>query len=238
MKKFLFIGLFIPLFSIAQNPSVISITRFFPKNDRIAEFEKASKNHAQKYHTGEFKWRTYSIESGPDAGGYMMIEGPSTWDQVDKRGNLGADHTLDLYKNVMPNVEKTAQYFITYREELSSVALTDYSDKISVTHVFPKPGKMLQTENDIKAMKKVWDESKQSVAVYESSSSGPNQYYIVYRYKDGLKERDPGYRKPVKERYETANGEGSYEKWLASISETTENVWGEMLFLNPELSSK
>src|SRR5688572_13304553 len=238
MKKLLFIGLFIPLFSLAQNPTVISITRFFPKNDKIAEFEKAAKNHAQKYHTGDFKWRTYSVESGPDAGGYMMIEGPGTWEQVDKRGNLGAEHTSDLYKNVLPTVEKTFQYFITFREDLSSVSLTDYSDKIAVTRVFPKPGKMLQTENNIKAMKKVWDESKQNVAVYEASSSGPNQFFIVTRYKEGLKERDPGFRKPIMERYDAAHGAGSYEKWQASVSETTDNVWHEMLFYNAELSSK
>ncbi|HUQ65459.1 MAG TPA: hypothetical protein VM101_04865 [Flavitalea sp.] len=238
MKKLFFAGMFIPLFSLAQNPSVISITRFFPKNDKIAEFEKAAKNHAQKYHTGEFKWRTYTVETGPEAGGYMMIEGPATWDQVDKRGTLGADHTNDLYRNVMPTVEKTSQYFISFREDLSSVGLTDYVDKVAVTHVYPKPGKMMQTENDIRSMKKVWDESKQSVAVYEASSSGPGQFYIVYRYKDGLKERETGFRKPVKERYELTNGAGSYDKWLASIAEATDNIWGEMLFYNAELSSK
>lgn len=238
MKKLLFLGLFIPLFSLAQNPTVITITRFFPKNDKIAEFEKAAKNHAQKYHTGEFKWRTYNVESGPDAGSYMMIEGPGTWDQIDKRGNLGAEHTNDLYKNVMPTVDKTTQYFITFREDLSSVSLTDYSDKIAVTHVFPKPGKGLQAENNIRSMKKVWEQSKQNVAVYESSSSGEQQFFIVTRYKEGLKERDPGFRKPIMERFETANGAGSFEKWMASVSETSDKVWGEMLFYNAELSSK
>ena len=238
MKKLFLIGILIPIIAAAQSQTVVSITRFFPKNDKILEFEKAAKNHATKYHTGDFKWRTYSIESGPDAGAYMMIEGPGTWDQVDKRGNLGTEHTSDLYKNVLPTVEKTTQYFINYREELSSVAITDYVDKIAVTHVFPKPGKSLLVESDIKLMKKVWDESKQSVAVYEASSSGPAQYFIVYRYKEGLKERDPGFRKPAKERFETAHGAGSYEKWMASIAETSDQIWGEMLFLNAELSSK
>jgi len=238
MRKLFFIGIIIPVLSVAQNPTVVSVTRFFPKNDKIIEFEKAVKNHAQKYHTGDYKWRTYTVETGPDAGSYQMIEGPATWDQIDKRGTLGAEHTTDLYKNVMPNVEKTTQIFINYREDLSSVALTDFSDKISVVRVFPRPGKIMQTENDIKTVKKMWDESKQSVAVYEASSSGPNQFIIVYRYKDGLKERDPGFRKPMRERFDAANGAGAYEKWQSSVSETTDNVWYELLYYNAELSSK
>jgi hypothetical protein len=238
MKKLFFIGMIIPALSVAQNPTVIAITRFFPKTDKIAEFEKASKNHAQKFHTGDYKWRTYTIETGPDAGSYMMIEGPATWDQVDKRGTLGAEHTNDLYKSLLPTVEKTTQMFISFREDLSSVPQKDYSEKAAITHVEYKPGKLLVVEETIKQMKKVWDESKQSVAVYEASSSGPNQFLIVYRYKDGLKERDPGFRKPVPERFEAANGAGSFEKWMALVSDAVANVWGEMIFLNADLSSK
>jgi len=228
----------IPFMSVAQKPTVVSVTRFFPKNDKIIEFEKAVKNHAQKYHNGDFKWRTYTVETGPDAGSYQMIEGPATWEQVDKRGTLGAEHTTDLYKNLMPTVEKTTQIFISYREDLSSVPLTDFSDKISVVRVFPKPGKSMQVENNIKTIKKMWDDSKQSVAVYEASSSGPNQYIIVNRYKEGLKERDPGFMKPMNERFEAANGSGAFEKWQNDISESTENVWYELLYYNADLSSK
>jgi hypothetical protein len=238
MKKLLFIGMFIPLFSLAQDPTVVTITRFFPKNDKITEFEKALKNHALKYHTGDYKWRTYTVESGPETGAYQMVEGPATWDQLDKRGTLGTEHTNDLNKNVMPNVEKTQQSFVVYRADLSSVALTDFSAKIAVTRVFPKVGQNDQTVENIKAMQKVWTESKQSVAVYESSASGPSQFILVYRYKDGLKERERDFRKPVPERFDAVNGAGAYEKWTAAITASTENSWGELLIYNPDLSSK
>ena len=238
MKKLLFIGMIIPVMSVAQNPNVVQVTRFFPKTDKYMEFEKALKNHAQKFHTGDYKWRTYTVETGPEAGAYQTVEGPSTWEKIDKRGTLSAEHNNDLYKNVMPNVEKATQMFISYREDLSSVPLTDFTDKIAVTRVFPRPGKMMQSENNIKTIKKMWDDSKQNVAVYEASGSGPNQFIIVYRYKDGLKERDPGYMKPMRERFDAANGAGGFEKWQGSVSETTENVWYEMLYYNAELSSK
>jgi hypothetical protein len=238
MKKLLLIGMIIPVLSIAQNSAVLSITRFFPKSDKFAEFEKAAKNHAQKYHTGDYKWRVYTIETGPDAGSYMMVEGASSWEQIDKRGTLGAEHNNDLFKNVLPTVEKTTQMFISFRQDLSSAQQGDYSQKASIIHVFPKVGKWLATENVIKPLKKVWEESKQSVAVYEASGSGPTQYFLVYRYKDGLKERDPGYRKPMNERYDASYGPGSFEKWLASIGESAESSWSEMIYYNEELSSK
>ena len=238
MKKFIYLFFLMPLIVKAQSPDVVSVTRFFPKNDKIAEFEKALKSHADKFHTGNWKWRVYTIESGPDAGGYQAVEMPNTWDQIDKRGDLGAAHLTDLYKNLLPLVEKSTAMFITYREDLSSTALTEFTNKIAVTHVFPKPGKGLKVEESIMPLKKVWDESKQSIVVYEASASGPVQYSVVTRYKDGLKERTRGYFKPMKERFDGANGAGAYDKWLESVSDNVESQWSELLFYNAELSSK
>jgi hypothetical protein len=239
MKKLILLSLLIPFIAAGQTASVIASNRVFPKNDKIMEFEKALKNHAQKYHTGNWKWRVYTIESGPDAGGYHIIEGPVTWDQVDNRGDLGADHMSDWNKNVMPlTMDKNTMNFMVFREDLSSVKLTDYSDKIAVNHVFPKPGKSMDTENNIKLAKKVWEASDQNVAVYEASSSGPGQYLVVTRYKQGLKERETGFRKPLKERFTSANGEGSFDKWMTAINEDTDKSWAEMLFYSADLSSK
>jgi hypothetical protein len=237
MKKFLFLALLIPLFAVSQKPTVLSWNRYFPKNDKVPEFEKALKNHAAKYHTGDVKWRVYTIESGPDGGGYHVIEGPSTWDQVDKRGTLGPEHMNDFLKNVLPlTTEKNYMGYLVYREDLSSAQLTDFTDKISVTHVFPKPGKLSSTDETIKLLKKVWDTEKLNIVVYEMSSSGPAQLTIVTRYKDGLKERDT--RKPLKERLTAVHGDGVFDKFVASVAENVEKQWSEMLSFNAELSSK
>ena len=239
MKKLLLLGLFMPFLALCQKPTVVSYSRFFPKNDKVLEFEKALKSHAAKFHTGDWKWRVYTIESGPDAGGYMVVEGPATWGQLDKRGNLGADHMNDLYKNLLGlTTDKNSAGYLMFREELSSVQLTDYSDKIAISHVFPKPGKGPAIEETLKLLKKVWEAGNQNVAVYESSSSGPYQLSIVTSYKQGLKERDPDFRKPMKERYEAIHGEGSFDKYLSSVSDNLEHQWSELLFLDADLSSK
>ncbi len=114
-EKAIFSGVIYSLFAVCQKPTVISYNRFVPKNDKVLEFESALKMHADKYHTGNWKWRVYDIQSGPDAGGYMIIEGPVTWDQLEKRGNLGKEHTDDFLKNVLPlTMDKNSQGFLCF----------------------------------------------------------------------------------------------------------------------------
>ncbi len=116
--------------------------------------------------------------------------------------------------------------------------LGDFSDKINISHVYPKVGKGDNVVNLIRKLKKTWVAGGQSVAVYTASSSGKNQYTIVTRYKQGLKERADGFRKPFKTRYEGVNGEGSYEQYLKDASEYVDENWSELLFLRKDLSSK
>ena len=100
MRKYFLVLLLTPLLGIGQTKTVLTSNRLFAKNDKGSEFEKALANHAQKYHTGDVKWRVWSIESGPDAGGYMVTEGPSDWTSLDSRGDISAEHTADWEKNV------------------------------------------------------------------------------------------------------------------------------------------
>ena len=229
----------LPFFSFAQEKNVVSVTRVFPKVGKVPDFEKALAAHAQKYHTGNWKWRVFTIESGPDANGYHITEGPLSWDDVDTRGDLGKAHTADWNVNIAPLLrDKEVISYSVYRPELSSVALTEYSDKIAITHVFPKPGYFEEIEELVKKLKKTWDASGQTVAVYEASASGPSQVALVTRYKQGLKERTTGFRKPMKERYTQANGENSWEAYTQGVRNAVDHTWSELLFYHPELSSK
>ncbi len=239
MKIKLILFLIIPFFGISQNQNVTNASRYFPKVDKVLEFEKAMIAHVQKFHSGEWKWRVFEIQSGPDAGGYQVVEGPKSWDQFDKRGDLGADHLMDWNNNVAIHLtQKYSSIYGEYKADLSTVAVENYADKITVTHIFPKPGSGNIVEESIKKVKKGWAAGNQTVAVYQSVASGPSQYSLVYRMKDGLKEMQEGYRKPFKERYEGANGLGSYEKFLEKIRESSDHSWSEMLFMRADLSSK
>ena len=239
MKKLIFLLLALPLIGFGQKQTVVSTSRYFPKADKVLEFEKRLTAHIAKYHSGDWKWRVYEIQTGEDAGGFMVVEGPKTWDEFDKRGNLGDEHTKDWNKNVAPYItDKYSSVYSVYAEELSTVPLASFTDKISITHVFPKPGLSSMVEDVIKKIKKAWEAGMQTVAVYKSVASGPFQYTLVSRFKEGLKELEEGYRKPFKERYEAANGEGTLETNSAKITEATDHVWSELLFYRPDLSAK
>jgi hypothetical protein len=239
MRNALLLLLLLPLWSLGQNKTVVSVNRVFPRPDRMSEFEKALANHAQKYHTGTWKWRVFSIESGPDAGGFHVVEGPTTWDEVDKRGDLGKEHMEDWNKNVMSLAsDRGTSSYSVFREDLSTIQQTDYTDKIAINHVFPKMGRAPAVEAILKNLKKVWEAGNQTIAVYESSSSGEPQFAIVTRYKNGLKERERNFRPAMSERYTAVYGAGSYEKYLGEIAANTDRSWSELLFYRADLSSK
>jgi hypothetical protein len=235
---FLFIML-APFWGIGQTKNVISTHRVFPKMDKVAEFEKALAAHAQKYHTGDAHWRVFAIQSGPDFGGYHITEGPTSWAGEDARGDLGAEHMLDWNKNIAVHLtDRQSGGYSVYQDSLSTVALGDFSDKINISHIYPKIGQGDNVVKIIKKLKKTWEASGVTVAVYIASSSGPAQYTLVTRYKQGLKERAAGFRKPFKEVYESVNGEGSYAQYLKDVAEYINESWSELLFLRKELSSK
>jgi hypothetical protein len=239
MKKFLFLLLSLPVIGMAQTKTVVSSNRLFAKNDKIIEFEKALANHAQKYHTGDVTWRVWAIQSGPDAGGYMVTEGPTTWATLDSRADISAEHTADWDKNVMPLTEGRGQRgYYDFQADLSTVQLTDYADKIVITHMTANPGKIIEIKTLIQKLQKVWMADGQSVAVYSIVSSGEPGYITVTRLKNGLKELASDYRKPMTERFDAANGVGAYDTWLKNYSDIVQLRWTELLVYKPLLSSK
>lgn len=234
----LLMAMLLPLAGISQTKNVVSTHRVFPKVDKVAEFEKAVANHAQKHHTGDNHWRVFSIQSGPDIGGYHIAEGPKSWESEDARGDINPEHQTDWNKNVAVYLtDRQSGGYSVYQDSLSTVAIGDYSDKIQITHVYPKLGKEGDVWNIIRRMRKAWMANGQTIAVYSANASGPPQYSIVTRYKQGLKEKADGFRKPFRDVYNAVNGEGSYAQYLKDAECVQEN-WSELLFFRKDLSSK
>jgi hypothetical protein len=239
MKKFFFFLLLLPLFGVGQTKTLLSSNRVFSKTDKSQEFEKALASHAQKYHKGDVAWRVWQSESGPDAGGYMITEGPTTWSTMDGRGDISAEHTTDWGKNVLPlTTDKTQSGYYDFQAELSTVQLTDYADKIVISHMTAKPGRIQDMKTLITKMKKVWTASNESVAVYSTVFSGEPGYIQVTRLKNGLKELGADYRKTFAERYNEAYSAGSFDYWLKDYADIVQSRWSELLTYKPLLSSK
>ncbi len=239
MRKLFFLLMLTPLLSFSQTKTVLNASRYFCKPDKAQAFEKAVGAHAQKYHTGDWHWRVWSIETGPDAGGYMITEGPSDWATIDGRGDISTEHMTDWNTNVAPLI--TNQYSSSYFEfetDLATVQLTDYADKIIINHMTPKPGKVVAVNELIKKMKKVWQASDESVAVYSLTASGDPGFITVTRLKNGLKELAKGYRKPIVERYNEVYGAGAWDMYLKDYADAVEKRWSELMVYKPKLSSK
>ena len=239
MKRMFFMFLLIPVFGIGQNKNVLNSTRYFCKPDKVMEFEKALADHAQKYHTGDWKWRVWSIESGPDAGGYMVTEGPSNWTTIDGRGDITTEHIADWNKTVAPlTMGRAISVYSSFQPDLSTVQLTDYADKILITHMTALPGKIAAAKTLITQLKKVWEAGKESVAVYLVVASGEPGYITVNRLKAGYKELEEGYRKPMNERYNDVYGAAAFETYLKDYAGSVKERWSELLIYMPKLSSK
>ncbi len=240
MKKLLFLLLLIPVLGMSQTKNVISTFRAFPKVDKVLEFEAAMAAHAQKYHIGDWRWRVFEITSGPDAGGYHITEGPTSWTAFDTRGNLGTEHNNDWNKNVaiyLSDRPGTTGYSV-YQDTLSTIALNDFAENIIITHVYPKPGMVVAVRDMIQKQRKVWMAGNESVAVYNVVNSGAPQYAIVNRLKGGLKELESGFLAPFPTRFDATNGAGSWDYWLEDYNKYVESRWSEMLELRADLSSK
>jgi hypothetical protein len=238
MKKFLFLLILLPLLGIGQTKTLITSNRLFCKNDKVAEFEKALANHAKKYHKGDVTWRVWSIQSGPDAGGYMVTEGPTTWSTLDGREDISAEHTSDWEKNVQPLTTGPGQSgYYDFQSDLSTVQLTDYADKIVINHMTAKPGKIGDLKALIQKMKKAWTGGNESVAVYLTAFSGEPGYITVTRLKSGMKELASDYRKSLQDRFNDANGAGSFDSWLKDYADNVQSRWSEILIYKSVLSS-
>ncbi len=215
--------------------NVISSYRIFAKPGQDEALKAAVSAHSKKYHTGAFRWRIYSVLSGPDAGSYQIVEGPFSWTAFDDRGDLAADHNKDYETRIAPLVEKTtADTYLHYEEELSTVALTAFSTKAVVTTVHPKPGRTPATRELLKTWKKVWEKRGFNLAVYSSQMSGEPQFKLVRRFKAGWKDLDAD----VLGQAEAFTELGiSYTDVLEDMAKNTERTYSEMIELETELGS-
>ena len=158
---------------------------------------------------------------------------------MDKRGDLGGEHTADWNKNVAIYLtDKYASDYLMFNDSLRTVVLSNFSDKITISHWYPKIGFTNKIYDGIVDLRKGWKVGGISAAVYRTVNSGNQRYSIVYRLKNGFVDLANSGASSQKKRYETANGEDSYENYLGLLQNYTANFWSEMMTLRPELGSK
>ena len=239
MKKLIILFLLLPSLAFTQNKIVLNTFRVFPIPGKAIEFKRALIAHVSRFHTTEKKWRIFEIMSGPDAGAFHFVEGPSTWDEIEKAPVNTDQHTTDWDKTVEVFIEKTTNVgFSVYQENLSSAKLTEYANNIVLTHMYPKPGMVGKANEMLAKMKKVNEMGGESVAVFNVLLSGDPQMVSSRRLKNGLKDMEPIPGKSTEDRWREAFGANSWSDYMADYANIYERRWTELLTFRADLSSK
>ena len=239
MRKLFFLLLALPFANIAESQNLINTSRYFPKSGMWQKFEAAVGAHAKKYHKNDFRWKVFSIETGPDAGGYMVVEGPNNWAKVDERGDLGAEHTADWEKTVQIYLQdRTSTMYFEYHPEWSTMEQAHSAENVSLQHLYLNPGYRGDfIEHLLMPMKKLWEADGVKVAVYDAVLSGQPQIVVATRYINGLKDRDIVNPSNFQERFKKANNDAVWNKWLEIYKVAVSSQFYELITWKPKMGS-
>jgi hypothetical protein len=225
--------------SQAQDKATLSSNRVFPKPGKDAALKKALTDHAAKYHTGNWKWRVFKVLSGPDAGAYMINEGPNSWTVLEGRKDISDAHVHDYESNVLPLVEREApDSYRLYQREVSSDSAVGQLKKALLRHFYLKPGKGARFFDYLKTWKKVWEKLGLRVTVWSSFFSGEPQYIVSSRLSQGWVDLERPVGKEMRESFDEIAGFGAYTRYLEDLDRYVDRIDEEMIEFLPEASSK
>jgi len=225
--------------SLAQDRTTLSTYRVFAKPGKDEALKKALAAHAAKFHTGNWKWRVFTVLSGSDEGAYQINEGPNSWTVLEGRKDISEEHTRDYETNITPLVEKsTPTMYLSYQRELSSDSVVASMKKALLRHLYPKPGKGARITSYAAVWKKVYDKLGMSMAAYWSFFSGHPQFITAVRLRNGFVDLEQPMGQKLRETYDEIAGVGSFVRYLEDLDQYVEKVDDEMIELLPDVSSK
>jgi hypothetical protein len=236
-----FLSVLLCSIAIAQTPekNVLSSYRVLPAPGKDAALKKAIAAHAAKYHTGNWKWRVFSVLSGSDEGTYMLNEGPNSWTDNEGRKDLSDEHLRDYETTILPLVEKTLpSSYLTYDKDLSTDAGAAMFKKALLRHFYLKPGKGARLSNHFATWKKVFEKLGLKVAVWRSFYSGQPQIVVSARLANGWLDLEKPIGKEMREAFDEIAGVGMYARYLEDLDQYVDRIDEEMIEFLPDLSSK
>lgn len=243
MKRSVFLMASLVLFAmslaIAQEKGTLSSYRVHPVKGKDAALRKAITAHVAKYHTGNWRWRVFSVLSGQDEGAYMINEGPNSWTDLEGRKEISDEHQRDYETTVLPLVEETLpNSYLTFAKELSSAEVGASFKKALLRHFYLKPGKGPRMTSFLTTWKKVFEKLGWNVTVWRSFYSGQPRITVAMRLANGWVDLEKPMGKEMREAFEEFAGTGSYARYLEDLDQIVDRIDEEMIELLPEVSSK
>jgi hypothetical protein len=223
----------------AQDKSTLSTYRVSPKPGKDSALKKAIAEHAAKYHTGNWKWRVFSVLSGSDEGSYQLNEGPNSWTTLEGRKDISDEHQRDYETNIMPLVEKsTPQAYLLLRREFSTDSVSNTFKKALLRAYYPKPGRGVRLMETLGTWKKVWEKLGLKVTVWSSFFSGEPHWVTAVRLQKGFVDLEQPLGKELADTYDGFAGPGAYARYLDDLGQNVGRIDEEIIELLPEVSSK
>jgi hypothetical protein len=221
MKKTFSLWLFITaaFFANSQGSTLNKINVVKPKAGMKSAFEAFWKTHLDKYHKTSDKRNVYEVTSGAESGSYVIVEGPISFADMDKKNPTAKEHGLDLEKNFSPKLEPGSQNFIAQWRDTLSYNADAVADKFLLTITVVKDGKMggylTELRRSILILGKIG--SKLSITTLVKQFTGSSPAIIGIRnLKDGFQELDSDYFKTpptaFREAYVKDYGQEAWDK--------------------------
>lgn len=227
-----------PTAAKAPDKNVVSTFRVHVKPGHDKAFRAALTAHAQKFHSNDVRWRVGEIMSGPDGGGYQIVEGPTSWTALDDRGDLGAEHQADFDTNLTPHIERISpDTYAEFQQDLSSAKMEQWSNKVMSVHYTIRPGRGVLANDVMKRLKAIWEKRGLNVAVWGARFSGPASYTAAFRLKNGWKDFDAD-GLSNRAASDALWGSSAYDGLMADMAQAFEKVSSELVNYDPSLGSK
>ncbi|HEY5689871.1 MAG TPA: hypothetical protein VIS49_00315 [Cyclobacteriaceae bacterium] len=189
------------------------------KPDKVDLFKKGMAAHNKKYHSADpYKAAVRMQITGPNAGSYVWVMGPTTWTQMDGRPGKG-EHDTDWEKNVAAYCDYISPpAYWRWVKDVSYDAAPGKNTMMSRARFNEvRPGQM---DRFVELMKRVAATNKHvkssmsfSVAIRQDWARGVNVISFSGFDKWAQLEGNPNFSKGYEELY----GEGSWDRFLEEI---------------------
>lgn len=218
MKRLFTVALlFATTICFSQGKTLYQVYFVKPKNGQAGAWESVWKTHVGKFHSTQDKVNVYEVVSGPNAGTYHIVHGPSSYADMDKDRTDRAAHDMDLEKTVSGKEEMgMGPLIMGFRDSLSfNPSIQAEKFVATITHV--KPNKLSDYLQEVKrgTVANVKRNAPFGVATYVQHFAGSDPVVVTIRtLKDGWKELETNYfNRPVNEMRDTYVKEFGQELW-------------------------
>jgi hypothetical protein len=231
-------------FAKGQGKTLYEVNILKPKLGTKLAFEESWKEHRVKFHTTD-KRSVYEVESGSEVGSYVIVEGPTSYADMDVARPTAKDHGIDMDKSIYPKLESViANFIVRWADTLSYNSDVKANLSLISTTVI-KDGKMAEYMAEVRKAVLLYTKIKApfsfNTMVKQQAGSSPTLIQIR-NLKDGYKELDQDfYKLPndyFKEAYIKEYGQADWDKRMKIMDEDVVSRTQHFEKLRADLSSK